>query len=113
MGRVRTFRFGPGSLESIELRMWMVPRRDESHARALRTEAVGTYTVYCGAGWEHSVGIDERHTCDPDRPVEDIDTQLQAAWTARDRDAAFTAAGQLVEWALDEWSDPCGNEEDL
>lgn len=112
MGRVRSFRFGPGRLESMRLRMWAVPRRDPSHAKNVRAEAVGVFTVYCGAGWEHQVDIEERHTFDIDRPADDLDHRLAAAWKDSDDDAADDATSQLIDWALEDWSDPCGRLDD-
>jgi hypothetical protein len=107
VGRVRSFRFGPGRLESMRLRMWAVPRRDPSHTKAVRAEAVGVFTVYCGSGWEHQVDIEERHTFDLDRPADEIDRHLASAWREGDEDAADDATSQLIDWALEDWADPC------
>ncbi len=108
MSRVKSFRFGPGSLESVELRMWAVPRRYEGLMKQVKAQAVGSYRLYCGRGWEHQVDIDEAFTFDLERPVDDIHRRLAAAWAGRDDGAAFDATGQLVDWALDDWTDPCG-----
>ncbi len=54
--------------------------------------------------------IDEAFTFDLERPADELDRRLAAAWTGRDDDAAFDAASQLVDWALDDWTDPCGVE---
>lgn len=107
MSRVRCFRFGPGSLESIALRMWAVPRSHESQTRSVRARAIGSYTVYCGSGWEHLVDIYEQHTFDMERPADDLERQLVSAWTEHDTAAADAAAAELVDWALEDWSDPC------
>ncbi len=112
MSRVRSFRFGPGSLESIALRMWTVPRAHESHTRAVRAQAVGSYRVYCGAGWDHLVDIDEQHTFDLERPADELGRRLATAWTENDADAADDAAAELVDQALEGWSDPCAWEEE-
>jgi hypothetical protein len=112
MSRVRSFRFGPGSLESIALRMWAVPRAHESHTRAVRAQAVGSCRVYCGAGWDHLVDIDEQHTFDLERPADELGRRLATAWTENDADAADDAAAELVDQALEGWSDPCAWEEE-
>jgi hypothetical protein len=107
MSRVRSFRFGPGSLESISLRMWAVPRAYESEPRSVRAHANGSYTVYCGQGWDHVADIDERHTFFPEQPADDLERRLASAWTEHDADAAADAANELVDWALEGWEDPC------
>jgi hypothetical protein len=113
MGRVKSFRFDPGSLESVELRMWMVPRTRRSDAGPqIKAHASGTYRVYCGSGWEHSADIDERHVFDLDRPSDQVDERLASAWSRGDTDAAWDATHQLVEWALEDWTDPCAEDAD-
>lgn len=108
MGRVRSFQFGPGSLESVELRMWLVPRSGrDGLTRLIKTRATGSYRVYCGAGREHSTDVDEWHVFDVERPDEEVEERLAVAWTGGDRDAAWDAAHQLVDWALEGWTDPC------
>jgi len=110
MSRVRSFRFGPGSLESIWLRMWAVPRAHQSEARSVRAHANGSYTVYCGHGWDHAVDIDERHTFFLEQPADDLERRLASAWTKHDTGAAADAANELVDWALEGWTDPCACE---
>jgi hypothetical protein len=112
MSRIKSFRFRPGSLESIQLRMWAVPRRHESHPSQVKAQAIGVYRVYCGQGWEHLVGVDEQHTFDLERPADEVDRQLAQAWRRGDGDVAADAAAQLVEWALDDWIDPCRSEDE-
>ena len=111
MSRVRSFRFGPGSLESIWLRMWAVPRAHQSEARSVRAHTGGSYIVYCGHGWDHTVDIDECHTFLLDQPADDLERWLTSAWTEHDAgaaaDAAADAANELVDWALEGWTDPC------
>ena len=107
MSRVRSFQFGCGSLESVRLRMWALLRRHESHTMAIKVRADGTYRVYCGAGWEHTVDIDEQHTFDLERPTSELDQRLAVAWIKGDQDAADGATRLLVDWALEAWNDPC------
>jgi hypothetical protein len=108
MSRVRRFRFGPGSLESAELRMWAVPRCPW----LVKARAVGTYQVYCGSGWEHTVEIDEAHSFDAEPTPGDTDEPFATTWTTGEPDAARRAAWQLVEWALEDWTDPCLDDSD-
>lgn len=112
MSRVRSFRFGPGSLESVAIRMWAVPRARESQVRSIKARAIGSYTVYCGMGWEHLVDIDEWHTFDLERPVDELERRLATAWTENDVGAADAAAAELVDWSLEGWEDPCSCEEE-
>jgi hypothetical protein len=112
MSRVRSFRVGPGSLELISLRMWAVPRAHEGQARAVRAQATGSYTVYCGHGWDHTVDIDERHTFDLERPADELERRLATAWTEHNVGAANAAVAELVDWALEGWEDPCSWEEE-
>ena len=113
VSRVRRFRFDPGSLESIELRMWVVPHTRRSEWGPLvKARATGTYRVSCGSGWEHSADIEERHLFDLQRPSDQVDERLAAAWNRCDGDAAWDATHQLVEWALADWADPCAEAAD-
>jgi len=108
MSRVKSFRFDPGSLEWVELRMWVMLRsRGGGQSPLIKAHAIGSYRVYCGSGWEHSADIDEQHLFDLERPSGEVEERLAAAWTKGDSDAACDAAHQLVEWALDDWADPC------
>lgn len=108
MSRVKSFRFDPGSLESVELRMWVVPgSRYGVQSPLIKARAMGSYRVYCGNGWEHSTDIDEQHLFDLERPSDQVEERLAAAWARGDEDAARDAADQLVEWALEDWADPC------
>lgn len=79
--------FGPGRLESIEVYKW-------SNGGA--TRVVGTYTVYCGMGNEHTVEIDEwlglRER-----------NEMGLDWSDDD-----SIVDCLIEHYLsDNWSDPC------
>src|SRR5262249_38671332 len=107
MSRVRCFRFGPGSLEAISLRMWALPRAHYSEARSVQAHANGSYTVYCGHGWGHPGDSDDGHTFFLEQPADDLERRLASAWTEHDADAAADAASELVEWALEGWMDTC------
>ncbi len=106
MSEERSFRFGPGSLESIKLRVWEQPAGD------VRGEASGLYRVYCGEGAEHLVEIDEEFSLSLQSPTEEIDEHLSRAWKLGDADAAEAVSHQAIEWALEGWSDPCVDDEE-
>ena len=96
--RVRSFRFGPGSLESLELRTWTVRRNGD--ARQLRGELVGTFVVDNGFG-QTRVAIAERADGSSTEPAET--SQLLTAARNGDEDAALELADELLGWALDDW----------
>lgn len=79
--------FGPGRLESITLYERTSPR---GGYRQHRVE--GTFTVYCGYGWDHTVYLNGMWA---------DDRVLDGATEPEDM------ASLLVEWELEEWSDPC------
>ena len=101
----RVFTFGPGSMESLTLRVW-ANRRDVEHLYA-RLE--GSFTIYCGAGNDHTVAIKESTTT---WMSENTD---EARWMADSfrgvQGAADNLAAQLVEWAVEGWVDPCQEDE--
>lgn len=116
--RTQTFAFGPGSLESVTLKVY-THRRDQEHLVA-RLE--GTYTVYCGAGNSHTVSINEQmHGFEPKQPVGCLLTAYQQLefdrWMSEAyrgvEGAARMIADQLIEWALDGWNDPCSEFEEV
>lgn len=80
--------FGPGQYEDLVLVSWV----DRNHTRWVR--AKGTYQVYCGYGDHHITSIDIRSTLD--------DTERTTPWDVIE---------VLVEWALQDWSDPCDDHE--
>ena len=95
--RVRSFRFGPGAFESLELRAWTVRRNGES--RQLRAELVGTFVVDNGFG-QTRVAIAERADGWTSEP--NAESQLLTAARNGDEDAAFELASDLLNWALDD-----------
>lgn len=72
---------GPGSLESITVFV-----RGAYETREAR--ATGTYTVYCGHGWDHEVSID-------------------SDWYAIPGLNVYGAAHMIIGEELTGWSDPC------
>lgn len=110
MARSLVFRFGPGSLESLDLRVWS---RNRTYGAVLCARVEGTFRVYCGAGSEHTVEISERL----EAPRASAERDETAAWlvAARDdrsEDAACELAHLLVNYALEDWSDPCSGPDD-
>jgi len=110
----RVFKFGPGSLEGVTLRVW-AHRRDADH---LFGRLEGWYTVYCGAGNDHQVAINEVHDGWKSRggAKYNLDGELPGLLAADDwlgsafqgiQGAADNLAAQLIEWALEDWVDPC------
>lgn len=97
-----TFRFGPGRMESISVRVYRA-RRDASH---LIAKVEGTFTVYCGHGNTHQVAITEQFdgfTTSTDQ----YSRWLKLAY-AGDESAAYDLADEGVEFGLsNSWDDPC------
>ena len=97
-------RFGPGSLESIAVRTWTVPRTER---KRLKARVEGVYTVYCGAGWQHNVAIRQEFTgWVNEKPFhEDVRALFDAH--GGDEVAAATLAERAIEYQLEDWFDPC------
>jgi hypothetical protein len=103
-----THRFGPGSLEQIEL-----IAAPASHQRFTagptapghtQVRVQGAYTVYCGMGNEHTEWIRTPAFC--------LGCGEVNAATLDDLDwdpGLEDIAAELVEWALEDWADPCDN----
>ncbi len=85
--------FGPGSLESIEL------RKRFRHVGFTRPQvrAVGFFTIYCGMGNDHSVRVDSGYV-----DTADVVANVHGS-SVNDEDLAAV----LVDWSTDDWSDPC------
>lgn len=99
----RTFRFGPGAFESLELRAWTVPtrfgRRHAGDARQLRGRLTGTFSVDDGFG-QTRVAIDE--LANGWSSESDDEARLLTAARGGDEDAAVELAHQLLNWALED-----------
>jgi hypothetical protein len=97
--------FGPGSMESLELRVWTARtrygRRQAGDPRQLRAEVRGTFDVFTEYGVER-VWIEQRESA---WTSEDSDAARRlAAARDGDEDAAEALAGDLVNWALEDWA---------
>lgn len=94
--------FGPGSLESITLAH---RTRHIGYDRA-QVKATGSWTVYCGFGNDHSVAINTGWQDLGDALAE----SGQGVGAFSDQRAVIEwdlVAGTLVDWELEDWSDPC------
>jgi hypothetical protein len=78
-------------------------RRDD-RCDPIMVKVTGHYTVYCGEGWEHTISIDQSERV---YPRDDLWDDAYRAWKERDARAAAELAAELVEYQLEDWSDPC------
>lgn len=105
-----THTFGPGSLEDVKLKSWVAKRHGDG--RKIVVTVKGSFRVYCGYGWEHTVPVDIRDgawTTEAGQWTEDI-----VAAHSGDTDAAWKLTDVLIQMLLDEaWSDPCVDEQEL
>lgn len=107
-GTYHTYTFGPGRFEDLKLRVYRRVRRDTDHIVA---KCVGSFKVYCGAGNTHTVSINEEMHGLMGAPQE-FDQMMQRAVSGPgNEDTAYELVEQLVEWALQDWSDPCEEDE--
>ncbi len=100
MPNTRTHTFGPGIFESFTLTTWVgksVGKLKRYHARL-----EGIYTVYCGNGNEHDQEIKITE-------AEWSNTSLgrEIAYT-HEEDVKLELVDNMLNWALEDWSDPCG-----
>src|SRR4051794_11764786 len=102
MARTQTFRFGPGYLESIRLRVWTKPNRVSRGAsvKYLGAEVVGSVDLATPVGMER---VEVREFTSAWTSETDDVAQLVTAARAGDETAAVVLADQLVEWALEDW----------
>lgn len=118
MARSRIITFGPGSLESVELRLWA---KNRTYGAVVCAEIRGWFTVYCGAGNSHTVDISGARECvdratfaqqTRDGYTDGASGAILAAYDLRSEDDAYAAASWLVqEYALEDWADPCADDE--
>lgn len=110
MAHTTTHTFGPGSLEDVKLKSWVSKR--EGDARRITLTLTGTFRVYCGYGYEHTVKIDIRDgawTTEVGQWTTDI-----VAAHGGDDEAAWKLTDVLIQMALDEgWEDPCEAEQEI
>ncbi len=105
-------RFGPGQYESLVFKTWVT--KVEGFGRQRVTGRLeGTYTIYCGEGNEHDFDVKE------DISFWNTEIQAEAGFESdsfllfeihnfiNKVDAIYEIAGRLVNYALEDWSDPC------
>ena len=78
----------------------------------MKARLVGSYRVYCGAGAEHAISLDEKASVWNTEAATEDGSLVFAAFDHDDENAADELAGLLVSWALDDWSDLCDVEEE-
>lgn len=103
-----THRFGPGSLEQIELIAAPASHQRFTHGAIepghTQVRVYGAYTVYCGMGNEHTEWISTPAFC---LGCNDLNLEGDpAGYTTR----LDEVADELVQWALEGWIDPCTEE---
>ena len=105
----KTVRFGPGAHESLWVRVWTARG---SGGDRLKGEVFGSYRVYCGAGNEHAEEIREEFS--GWRAERSGHEEADLLWRIRegDEEAAYGLADLAVQYALEDWTDPCEDEED-
>ena len=96
----KEFTFGPGSLESLHLKLWR-----ENDAEQVTARLTGGYRVYCGNGNEHTVEIEVDHSV----PTTNfLGRQIWRVYhLGDDVGDPESIARELLEFALEDWSDPC------
>jgi hypothetical protein len=100
--RTRTFRFSPGYLESVILRVWTKPSRSSmDHAKLYAARIEGTLDLCDGDGYLERVTVNAEDcawSSDPGDRQEMIATVRQTG----DLQAAEALAHQLSEYAIEE-----------
>lgn len=101
--------FGPGSLEMLRLDLWSskLERRPEGDALRIKGRLVGQYDIFCGSGNQHRIDIKVEDSVWSTEVGKYTDDFIRAR--AGQPQAAERIATTLIEWELEEWSDPCGD----
>jgi len=107
MPHVEVNKFGPGRYESLVLKTW-ISKHDGSNKR-ITGRLEGTYTVYCGEGNEHDFEVKEDIVYWASETGPDTDALLlfEIHNLLTTVDAPYELAGRIVNYALEDWSDPC------
>lgn len=105
MPHVEEHTFGPGSLESLVLKTWVSKVNGSETQITARLE--GTYTVYCGEGWTHEVRVKESESGWNSESFEESTRLFQLHNFMDEVDTKYEIANDLVNYALEDWSDPC------
>lgn len=107
MPHTRKHTFGPGSLESMVLTTWVEKKTEDNVKYKARFK--GRYTVYCGNGWEHDVEIDETES----GWLHEMGSIGRDIMNAHENGVALDFVGNLIDYALEDWFDPCDLEDEL
>ena len=106
-------RFGPGQYESMTFKTWV--SKVEGYGRERVTGRLeGTYTVYCGMGNEHDFEIKEDISfwnTEIETEVDGLESDAQLLFDIHNLinkvDAIYEITDRLVNYALEDWDDPC------
>jgi hypothetical protein len=116
MSRVREYRFDPGSLEAITLKLWRHPNRcnRQSQSYRVRGSVEGFFDVYCGAGNTHTVRISEElDFWTTDAGHDSIVGHAADVWLSKDQDKARELTHEVIfDLALGDWFCSCDSELD-
>ena len=108
MPHVSEHRFGPGQYESLVFKTWV--SKVEGSRERVTGRLEGTYTVYCGAGNEHDFDVKEDISSWNGEALEpDTDAFLlfEIHTFINKVDTIYDLADRLVNYALEDWDDPC------
>ncbi len=101
MPHVKKHTFGPGVFESMTLTTWV--GKSEGKAKRWHARLEGTYTVYCGNGNEHGqeIKITEIEWSSSDSALGRVIAY------AHEEEVNLELVDNMLNWALEDWSDPC------
>lgn len=112
MPHVKENKFGPGQFESLVFKTWVSKVQGYGKERVTgRLE--GTYTVYCGEGNTHDFDVKETISYWNTEINYEAGLETDGALLfeihnfINKLDHLYEIAGRLVNYALEDWSDPC------
>lgn len=108
MPHVKEHRFGPGQYESMTFKTWTGKTTHGKFRVHGRLE--GTYTIYCGAGWEHDTTIKEDISVwntEVGEMQSDSFFLFEIHNLMNSVDMIYDLADRLIGYALEDWDDPC------
>ena len=106
MPNVKTYNFGPGSLEGMTLSTWVSKR--EGDLKRVSARLTGTYTVYCGMGWDHQIEIAEKTSgWNTEQHAEAVMIVALHSGSDKETELKHEVAELLVDYALEDFEDPC------
>lgn len=103
-GRVSVHTFGPGSLESCEVRVW-------KRRHLIKARLTGQFKVYCAFGHEHTQSVDESTAAQTDTKPDADGWDIVSTYNGN-HDAASNVANTLLDYALYGWNCPNDTDDD-